>query len=296
MLSTSVLLDMRVGRLARHLAMRSAKKDMHARNLPFLRLVLRDKSKCVLFATFPKSGWNWSADVLDYAVFRYFQGRYDITYDGDGDLKHRERKLSLFVPADARARNQKLVRELIPALDIDLCLHTHGHWRESPLWGLDQAKTVVVARNIPSMLFSYYRSRRTYKSFDEVITGGALDRVVRFYNSWAEFSRRPGAQLDVFHYEDLRRQPLAGFQAMARSAFGVSLPDTVMQEAIEYFSFEKQKEREWKFAADEKSHFHFRGALDYTDMMNAGARQRIAGVLGSQLDPMFSRLTNPPAR
>ena len=54
----SVLSDMRVGRLARHLAMRSGKKDMHARNWPFLRLALRDKSKCVLFATFPKSGWN----------------------------------------------------------------------------------------------------------------------------------------------------------------------------------------------------------------------------------------------
>ena len=39
---------------------------------------------------------------------------------------------------------------------------------------------------------------------------------------------------------------------MAQSAFGVSVPETVMQEAIEYFSFEKQKEREWKFAADER--------------------------------------------
>jgi hypothetical protein len=292
----SVLSDMRVGRLARHLASRSGKKDMHARNWPFLRLALRDKSKCVLFATFPKSGWNWSADVLDYAIFRHFRGRYDIAYDGDGDLKSREQKQSLFVPADARARNQKLVRDELPALDVDLCLHTHGFWREAPLWGLDTAKTIIVARNIPSMLFSYYRSRRTEASFDDVVANGALDRVVRFYNSWAEFSRRPGARLEVFHYEDLRRDPLAGFRAMAQAAFGVSLPETVMQEAIEYFSFEKQKEREWKFAADEKSHFHFRGALDYTDMMNAQARQRIADVLGSQLDPMFGRLISPPAR
>lgn len=293
MLSTSVLLDMRVGRLARHLAMRSAKKDMHARNLPFLRLVLRDKSKCVLFTTFPKSGWNWSADVLDYAVFRYFQGRYDIAYDGDGDLKHRERKLSLFVPADARARNQKLVREQIPALDIDLCLHTHGFWRESPLWGLDQAKTIIVARNIPATLFSFYRSRRAERSFDDVIANGALDRVVRFYNSWAAFSRRPGARLEVFRYEDLRRDTLGGFRSMARSVFGVSLPDAVMQEAVDYFSFEKQKEREWKFATDEKQHFHFRGALDYSDMINAPAGQRIAEVLAAELDPMFLSLAFP---
>jgi hypothetical protein len=287
---------MRVGRLARHLVMRSNKKDAHTRNLPFLRLALRDKSKCVLFATFPKSGWNWSADVLDYAVFRHFRGSYDIAYDGDGDLKRREQKFSLFAPADARARNQKLAREQIPELDIDLCLHTHGYWRESPLWGLDQAKTIIVARNIPSMLFSYYRSRRTDKSFDEVIADGVLDRVVRFYNSWAAYSRLPGARLEVFHYEELRREPLKGFQTMARSVFGVSLPDAVMQEAVEYFSFDKQKEREWKFAADERQHFHFRGALDYSDMINQPARQRIAQVLSDKLDPMFVRLASPPTR
>lgn len=292
----SVMSDMRVGKLARHLARRSDKKDMHARNWPFLRLALRDKSKCVLFATFPKSGWNWSADVLDYAIFRHFHGRYDIDYDGNGDLKSREKKLSLFVPADARARNQGLVRAQIPELDIDLCLHTHGHWRESPLWGLDQAKTIIVARSIPSMLFSYYRSRRTDKSFEEVVAGGALDRVVRFYNSWAAFGRRPGARIEVFHYEELRRDPLRGFQAMARSVFGVSLPDAVMQEAVEYFSFDRQKEREWKFAADEKQHFHFRGALDYSDMINEPARQLIARVLSDQLDPMFERLASPPKR
>ena len=188
------------------------------------------------------------------------------------------------------------MRDEFPALDIDLCLHTHGFWRESPLWGLDTAKTIMVARNISSTLFSYYRSRRTDLSFDDVIANGALDRLVRFYNSWAEFSRRPGARLEVFHYEDLRRDPLTGFRAMAQAAFGVSLPETVMQEAVEYFSFEKQKEREWQFAADEKSHFHFRGALDYTDMMNAQAWQRIADVLGSQLDPMFGRLISPPVQ
>ncbi len=293
---SSVLSDMRVGRLARHLASRAGKKDMQSRNWPFLRLALRDKSKCVLFATFPKSGWNWSADVLDYAMFRHFRGRYDIAYDGEGDLKHREQKQTLFVPADARARNQKLVRDEFPALDIDLCLHTHGYWRESPLWGLDTAKTIIVARNIPAMLFSYYRSRRTDKSFEEMIEGGALDRTLRFYNSWAEYSRRPNARLDVFHYEDLRRDPLPGFQAMARSAFGIAVPDAVMQEAIEYFSFEKQKAREWQFAADEKAHFHFRGALDYNDMINDKARQRIADVLSSELDPMFARLMQPPAQ
>ncbi|MBX9829339.1 MAG: sulfotransferase domain-containing protein [Xanthobacteraceae bacterium] len=296
MLSASVFLDMRVGRLARHLATRSNKKDMHARNLPFLRLALRDKSKCVLFATFPKSGWNWSADVLDYALFRHFRGSYDIAYGGEGDLKHREQKLSLFVPADARARNQALVREQIPALDIDLCLHTHGFWRESPLWGLDRANTIVVARNIPSTLFSYYRSRRTECSFDDVIADGVLDRVVRFYNSWAAFSRRPGARLEVFHYEDLRREPLKGFQVMARSVFGVSLPEPVMQEAVAYFSFDKQKQREWQFAADEKQHFHFRGALDYTDMINAPARARIAETLAARLDPLFAGLAHPPSR
>jgi hypothetical protein len=290
---TSGLSDMRVARLARHLATRSSKKDMDSRNWPFLRLVLRDKSRCVLFATFPKSGWNWSADVLDYAVFRHFQGRYDIAYGGDGDLKSREQKRSLFAPADARARNRPILRDELLGLDVDLCLHTHGCWRESPLWGLDAAKTIMVVRNLPTTLFSYYRSRRTRASFDEVIADGVLDRVIRFYNSWAAFSRRPGARFDVFSYEDLRRNPLAGFSAMAWSAFGVALPEPVMQEAVDYFDFEKQKAREWQVASDETAHFHFRGAMDYSEMINAEARRRIADVLSSKLDPMFSGLIAP---
>jgi hypothetical protein len=292
----SVLVDMRFGRLARHLVVRSGKRDMDARNWRFLRLVLRDKSKCVLFATFPKSGWNWSADVLNYAAFRHFVGRYEISYGQDGGLKQREQKPSLFVPADARARNQPLVREQIPDLDIDLCLHTHGHWRESPLWGLDRAKTILVARNIPATLYSYYRSRRSDLGFDEVIAGGVLDRVIRFYNSWAAFSRRPGARLEVFYYEDLRREPLAGFQSMAQAVFGVLLPESVMREAIDYFSFERQKAREWKFASDETRHFHFRGAIDYSDMMDARTRQRITDTLAARLDPMFGRLAHPPGQ
>jgi hypothetical protein len=290
----SVLSDMRVGRLARHLVTRSPKKNMDGRNLPFLRLAFRDKSKSVLFATFPKSGWNWSADVLDYAVFRHFQSSYDIVYGESGDLKSRVQKASLFAPADARARDCLSVREQIPALDIDFCFHTHGYWRESPLWGLDNAKTVIVARNISATLYSYYRSRRTDRSFNDVLADGALDRVLRFYNSWAAFSRQPGARLGVFHYEDMRRDPLSSFDAMARFVFGTTLPQAVLSEAIEYFSFDKQKEREWKFAADETQHFHYRGALDYSDMMNAQAREIITGRLAAELDPMFRRLAEPP--
>lgn len=292
---SATLGDMRILRLARHLTRPASKADMSGRKLPLLRLALRDKSKSVLFATFPKSGWNWSADVIDYAIHKHFAGEYQIDYaDAGGHLKANVRKQSLFSPADARGANQEPLRSQFPQLDIDYRLHTHGYWKESPLWGLDAAKTVIVARNIPTMLYSYYRSRRTQASFEAVIEDHALARAIRFYNSWARFARRPDSRLKVFHYEQLRREPVAGFDAMIRYTFGADLPEGTIREAVDYFGFEKQKAREWQFAKDESRHFHFRGALDYSDMVAPETRQRIASALTAQLDPMFHDLIVPP--
>jgi len=285
-----MIFDMRPISLARHLAMRSNKADMRTRNLQFLRLVFRDKSKSVLFATFPKSGWNWSADVINYALHKQFLGEYSIQYESGGTLLHSVRKATIFYPADARSRRQERLSRRFPTLDVDLCFHTHGSWKESPLWGLDAAKTVIVARNIPTMLFSYYRSRRSDRSFEEFVHGGALERCLKFYNSWANFARRPHVRLRVFNYEDLHKDPVGGFGEMVSYLFDVDLPRPVLQEAVDHFSLDKQKAREFQFSADEKSHFHFRGAVDYSDMMSPQTYRDITGTLSERLDPMFQYL------
>ena len=286
---------MRLLRLARHLTRPAPKAGMQGGKWPLLRLALHDKSKSVLFATFPKSGWNWSADVVDYAIYKHFTGEYHIDYGDSGDtLKTRVSKQSLFEPADARGAAQTPLRDEIPALDVDYRLQTHGFWKESTVSGLDAARTVMVARNIPATLYSYYRSRRTQETFEQVLDGYALARVIGFYNSWAQYARQPGSRLEVFHYENLRRDPVPGFTAMVRYVFGVTVPEAVIREAVDYFSFEKQKEREWKFAADETRHFHFRGALDYSDMTASATQQRIRDELEAKLDPMFHNLIAAP--
>ncbi len=290
---TSILSDMRPLRLARHLAITSNKADMRNRNLDFLRLVFRDKSNDVLFATFPKSGWNWCVDITSYAIHKHFRGEYTILYEGNGSLRSRVKKASLFRPADARARHQVPLSRQFPAVDLGLCLHTHGAWKASPLWGLDVAKTVLVARNIPTALYSYYRSRPAAGSFEDFVKGSALDRCLKFYNSWARFARRQNTRLRVFNYEDLRQEPVGQFGNMIRHVFGVELPKSIVEEAVDYFSFEKQKARELQFSSDEKPTSLFRGAVDYSDMMTPQILAEITAALSAQLDPMFHYLIAP---
>jgi hypothetical protein len=80
------------------------KKEVNSRSLGYLKLALMSKQNSVLFATFPKAGWNWTADILSYTLIKYCTGKYDVEYQGSGSLKERERKpFRLFAPSDSRA-------------------------------------------------------------------------------------------------------------------------------------------------------------------------------------------------
>lgn len=267
----------------------AAKQGMNPRSFAFLKLALARKDNSVVFATFPKSGWNWSAEVLDYALTKHFTGAYTVDYAGDGTLKQRQHTPpSVFTPADARSSGRKRVREMFPAVDVDYCLHTHGAWRESPLLGMDAAKTVLIARNIPTTLYSYYRSRGgAYATFEACLADGALDRAIHFYNSWGDFCAKAGTRCRIFRYEDLRATPLPQFRALFEYVFGIDVGETLIAEALDYYSFQKQKEREWRYAADEKKHFHFRGGVDYGDLIDDETLRHLRKTLTTRLRHAF---------
>lgn len=244
-----------------------AGNSINPRSLSHLRIITMDKTKCVMIATFPKSGWNWTGDILSYCVIKYFTGEYAVTYNDKGTLKNSEVKpFRLFCSADSRATVATPIRKMFPKLDLDYCLHSHGTWKYSALWGLDSAKTVFITRNIPTALFSYYRTMGSqYANMDEcIIDDGLMQRILDFYNSWGEFCQKH-KNYRIFRFEDYKAEPVKNFSDLISYIFGIAVPTELLEEALSYYSIEKQKEREFNFSMDEKKHFHYKGAADYSD-------------------------------
>ena len=249
-----------------------AKKGKYAgtSRLKFLAACIKNKKKSVMFASFPKAGWNWTGDILSYVVTKHFTGKFDVSYKGAGTLKEREVKpFNLFFPADSRISLATPLRKLFPELDVDYRMHTHGHKGEAPLWGTDTAKTVIISRHIPTNLFSYYKSRKpgSFSSFQECVESYALDRAILFYNSWGEAIDTGKINARVFKYEDYKTKPSETFAELVEYDFGFKPDMALVEEAIEFYNFENQKKREFEFCEDESKHFHFKGSISYEKEM-----------------------------
>ncbi len=174
----------------KHILLPPRKIGVKSWSWSYLSLSLADKKNTVLLASFPKSGWNWTDHILTYGVIKHVTGSFEISYAEEGTLKQPERRpASLFTPADARSSDRKSVRARIPALDIDYCLHTHNAWTNVPLCGLDKGKIIILLRDIPTNLYSFYRSRISrYEDFEELLRTGVIDRIVNFYNLRGRFA------------------------------------------------------------------------------------------------------------
>jgi hypothetical protein len=265
-------MDIRLRRTVEDLVFPTRKEGSNPRSLAYLRRVMEDKSGSVLFATFPKSGWNWTGDILGYCAIRKHTGHFELKFAGEGSVKNRQRKpMHLFTPADARSVGHQRVSDLLPGIPgLDYCFHTHGHWHYSPLWHLDSARTVFITRNIPTSLFSYYKSRlaeERHANFEEFIADGVLDRAILFHNSWAEFKRLPKARFQAFRYEDMRQTPHEVFAQIYEYVFRQPIEPAILAEALDFFSFERQKQREIDLGIEARRHFHYKGKASYDDEM-----------------------------
>ena len=278
--------DIRPKQLARDLVRPPKKEGVNPYTLAFLKLVLADKSKSVLFATFPSSGWNWCKDIMNFSIVEHHIGHYEISYKKGGTLKRSEQiSFDITCPADSRASNKELLRNELPGLDLDYCFHTHGKWKESSLWGLDNTKTIMVARDIRTALYSYAAKRRkSYKDFEECLEKTqVLDRAVCFYNSWAQYRKRYPDHFFVFHYEDFKKEPTEQFQMLINTAFNINIPQTLVAKAVDYFDFNKQKQREKTINPDDMEHFHYKGQIDYQNEMGESCYRRLGTALNDRL-------------
>lgn len=263
------------------------KKDMNPRSINYMHLVFMPKQKCSLFASYPASGWNWSIDVMSYALGKRFHGTFLPKYDYSApNLKKGEEKpFVLFSPADSRATNIEQVRKIFPSIDLDYAFHTHGYWGESPLLGLDQSKTVLITRNFVTALFSQYSKRRgVYDSFEAFLNAtGSLQRIVRFYNTWETLRRKKPENFLVLSYESFKGSPIKSFQEMLSFAFDINIDETIICEALDYYSFNKQKEREALFSSETNNHFHYQGKLSYQEEINEKTHLEICKYLKDNL-------------
>ena len=265
---------------------------MKPRNLSYLDHIVRSKKDSIVFASYPSSGWNWSFDVLSYALGCHLLGKFDVRYDySASSLKEGEIKpFNLVYPADARAAHQEPLNKQLSGINIDYCYHTHGYWGESPLWRLDESKIVVIARDLPTALFSHYAKTRTrYNSFEEFLNDKqGLDQIIRYYNSWGELlSKKPESSYHIAKYEDMREAPLETFRALGKFCFDLDISDKHWEEALDYYSFEKQKERDKKYSKDDKKHFHYKGKTNYKEEMSEEIHQKIIKALQARLKHNF---------
>ncbi len=266
------------------------KKDLETHSLGYIKHILRSKKNSILFVSYPSSGWNWVADVLDYSIAKHIIGEYKVEYGEGNTLKQAEKKpFRIFHPADARAQFAEPIHKLLPGIQKDYCYHTHGYFGESPLLNLESSKHVIIVRDFITALYSGYSKRReVYESFeDHLKKTNNIERLIRFYNSWGAIQKKYTDRVLIIKYEDLKDSPTATFENLLKFIFEIDIPQSTIEEAIDYYSFDKQKEREKKFNQNSKKHFHFKGQKSYEKEINKDTYQQIYHILQENLKFKF---------
>lgn len=285
------MFDIRLKNLARDLIKPQTHKGIKTRNLKYLKLVMAPKNKCAVFATFPASGANWTDDITGYVISKTFKGQHGITFDNNArTLKSATSASYPFIsPADARTINVAPIKDSFPELGLDYMFHTHGHWKESGLWGLDAAKTGMITRHLPTALYSYTSKRRDiYATPEECFEKTKIvERAIYFYNSWNKYRLLYPNRFYNFKYEECRKDPVNQFSSYLKFMFDRDFDHSVIEEALDFFSFEKQKERESLYNKDDKKHFHYKGKTSYKDEMSAETYSALLKKIISELDHDF---------
>jgi hypothetical protein len=149
-------------------------------------------------------------------------------------------------------------------------------------------------------MFSGYAKRRgEYRSVEEYIRrSNGLERIARFYNSWHAFQQEHPSRTLIVSYEQMRKAPKDTFARLLEFGFDENVSDAILDEALEFYSFESQKARERQFSSDENSHFHYKGKTSYRDEMGEETHEWIQRELRSRI-PSFETwqaLTKVPVR
>ena len=85
----------------------------------------------------------------------------------------------------------------------------------------------------------------------------------------------------------MRDNSLEVFKGLFKFCFDIDVTASILNEALDYYSFANQKKRETKFNQDEKAHFHYKGKKSYRDEISLETYDYIFQQLQNRLQHNF---------
>jgi hypothetical protein len=198
-------------------------------------LGLREKRECLvfyasaygqsrLFATLPRSGYNYLALMLHVALdlsrggsgtYRYVDGAWRAGVDVQRDF-------TWAAPIE-RAR--------VGSLPQPVMFHTHLPYEAQVNARRSRMRVIVVVRNLVDQLESaLFHASYTAAEQSAFLASGAVEASIEFCNSWGAYVRRRPDTL-VLRYEELIADPLAAIRILA-AYWRLDLSDASLQEAV----------------------------------------------------------------
>jgi hypothetical protein len=111
-------------------------------------------------------------------------------------------------------------------------------------------KVVFLVRDPRDVLVSsFFQKTKRKKVYDKQLSNyvyeavGSFDSIIRYYNIWAA-NRHVPKQFLLVRYEDMRADPQKELRRVINFLGLADIPDNVIEEAVEYASFENMRQME----------------------------------------------------
>ncbi len=205
----------------------------HLISLRFLKLYVRHLRTQFFLISFPKCGRTW----LRVMICRALAKKFDIEWDDYKKLRQMSRQ-----------------HKGIPNLSV---VH-----EDDPFWKTPDQLTVskeafrphgvvfLVREPKDVLVSSYFHKAEKMNVFEGTLSDfikieeGGYDTLLHYYKNWFN-NRNIPRKFILIRYEDLHEQPLSELNSIFQ-VFGLSVPDSILEEAVDFASFERMRMRERK--------------------------------------------------
>ncbi|RMD84700.1 MAG: hypothetical protein D6808_06565 [Candidatus Dadabacteria bacterium] len=188
-----------------------------------------------LFATLPRSGYNYSIIMLNIA--------WDLAQGGTGEYYYNGSVLTsnvlLNTPLDWRT---PLGKSAPTTPNSPVIFHTHLPYHHVVNYQKDRMKTAVLVRNLFNQLESFlYHEGYDESSQDKFVNSWQVDWVIDFCNSWGRFLETHRDAI-LLKYEELVKNPMDTLTKLS-DFWELDLPEHCIQDAIKKCTKEEMLKR-----------------------------------------------------
>lgn len=207
-------------------------RGLTPRRIPgLIRFTLTAYRKRNLLASLPRSGYNYSALVLNVAQDIAHGGTGDYAYDGiaGGDWVPARQRV---FPLDWRSPTFHHDEFFTDDPTWPVIFHTFNPYKRIRNLQKGKMKVAVLVRNIIPQLESRLLHARDYDPADmETFLKSPLVREpIDFYNSWGAFLETHPDSI-VVHYEDIVEEPVREFMRLSE-LWGLQLTEEQVSQAV----------------------------------------------------------------